>query len=181
MRPYPKSDRRKSEKSDKHRINEQIRVPEVLVIGASGEQLGILKTREALTIAEEQGLDLVEVSPDAHPPVCKLVDYGKLRYKEQKRAAEARKKTAVNTIKELRVRYNTDKHDLDTKIRKAADFLKDGDRVKFEMRFKGREAVYEGIGREMFTSIITALENEAVVEERSRLLGNKMFLTLAPK
>src|SRR5262249_14636271 len=103
------------ESKEKHRINEEISVPEVRLIGVDGEPLGVKPIREALAIAEEAGLDLIEVAPGATPPVCRVLDYGKLKYKEQKKAAEARKRSSTTTVKELRIRYSTDKHDLDTK------------------------------------------------------------------
>ena len=164
-----------------HIVNENITAPEVRLIGVDGEQHGVVKTRDALRIAEEAGLDLVEVAPEAKPPVCRLLDYGKLKYKEQKKAAEMRKKSSSHTTKELRLRYNTDKHDLDTKVRNARRFLEEGDRVKFEMRFKGREVVYESLGREIFTQILEKLQDICDIDERTHLMGTKMFLSLAPK
>lgn len=171
----------KAGKSAKHLVNDQIKAPEVRVIGADGAQHGLLRIREALQLAEDAGLDLVEVAPDSKPPVCRLIDYGKLRYKEQKKAAEARKKSSVHVVKELRVRYSTDKHDIETKVRNARRFLGEGDKVRFDMRFKGREAVYESLGRETYRQIIEMLSDIAVVEEQTPLLGQRMLLLLAPK
>lgn len=171
----------KSEIDSKYRVNNKISSPQVRVIDERGQQLGVLGTREAIRIAEDAGLDLVEVAPDAKPPVCRILDFGKLKYKEQKKAAEARKKTAVHVVKELRVRYRTDPHDLETKVKKAREFISHGDRVKFEMRFRGREVVYQDLGREVFDKIIQKLEDVAAVEDNAPLLGNKMILTLAPK
>lgn len=168
-------------KQEKHSINEQITAREVRVIGIDGEQLGILPTREAMRVAEESGVDLVEVAPEAKPPVCRILDYGKLKYKEQKKAAEARKKAATQAVKDLRVRYSTDKHDLETKVRNARTFLSEGDKVRFEMRFRGREVVYEKLGREIFDQISAQLAEVGVVESLSPLVGQKMILTLAPK
>jgi len=172
---------RQSEKNEKHRLNRDIGVPEVRVIGADGSQLGVLKTRDALAIAEEAGLDLVEVAPEAKPPVCKILDYGKLKYKEQKKEAATRKKSSVQVVKELRIRYNTDKHDLETKVRNARKFLEEGDRVRFEMRFRGREIVYRELGEQIFKQIIAELAETGVVDEAPPMQGPKMIVIFAPK
>ena len=166
---------------EKHSVNRDITAKEVRVIGAGGEQLGILKTHEALKIAEDAELDLVIVAAKAVPPVCRILDYGKLKYKEQKKAAEIRKKSAVQETKELRIRYNTDDHDLDTKIKNAIKFLEDGDKVRFSMRFKGRESMYENLGNEILEQIIARLQEFAQVDERTKLIGQKMMLIFAPK
>ncbi len=168
-------------KDDKHSINEQIRAPEVRVIGADGAQLGVLRTGEAIRIAAEAGLDLVEVAGTAKPPVCRILDYGKLKYREQKKAAETRKKSAIHVVKELRVRYSTDKHDLETKLRQAREFLTEGDKVKFSMRFSGREVVYESLGRKILEEIVEALKDISAVEEITPLMGRRMILNLVPR
>ena len=128
---------------EKYSINKNIKARQVRLIDENGEQKGIVSIEDALTMANDAGLDLVQVADKASPPVCKILDYGKLKYREQKKAAEARKKTAVFVVKELRIRYSTDKHDLETKLRKAKAFLEAGDRVRFQMRFRGREVVYK--------------------------------------
>ena len=166
---------------EKHSVNRDIIAKEVRVIGADGEQLGILKTHEALKIAEDAELDLVVVAAKSVPPVCRILDYGKLKYKEQKKAAEIRKKSAVQETKELRIRYNTDDHDLETKMKSAVKFLEEGDKVRFSMRFKGREAMYENLGNEIFEQIIVKLQEIAQVDERTKLIGQKMMLVFAPK
>lgn len=166
---------------DKHAINEAITASEVRVISSSGEQLGIMAIQDAIGRAEQEGLDLVEVAPNAEPPVCRILDYGKLKYQEQKKASETRKKAATHTVKELRVRYSTDSHDMDTKLRKAREFIEQGDRVKFQMRFRGREVVYRDLGEQIFDNIAESLEDIAVVDDRSPLMGNRMNMTLAPK
>lgn len=166
---------------DKHRINDEIRAKEVRVISDKGDQLGVISLAEALRLAEDQGLDLVEVAPQASPPVCRILDYGKLRYREQKRTAEARKKGATQGIKEIRLRYNTNPHDLETKLRNAQKFLAEGDKVRFSMRFKGREAVYSELGEQIFNQIVQVLEAVAVVEERTPLIGQRMLLTVNPR
>lgn len=165
---------------DTHRINEFIQAKEVRVISPTGEQLGVLQIRDALTRAEELGLDLVEVSAQAKPPVCKILDYGKFKYKEQKKEAEARKNRSETTIKELRLRYRTDSGDLEIKLRQAREFLGEGDKVKFVMRFKGREAMYVDLGKEKLAQIKQALADVAVVDEESSMGGRQIHMTLAP-
>lgn len=181
----PKSKEQKpapvNSQSEKHRINEEITVSEVRLIAADGEQLGVLSFRDAMRLADEAGLDLVEVAPQAVPPVCRLLDYGKLKYREQKRNAEARKKGATKIVKELRVRYSTDEHDLDTKIRAARRFIEDGDKVRFSMRFRGREVIYKDLADNIFNQVIEKLKDIADVEERTPLLGMRMILALGPK
>ena len=172
---------RARENPDKHRINEQISAKEVRLIGAESEQLGVLTIEAALERAEDLGLDLVEVAPGADPPVCRILDYGKLKYREQKKAAEAKKRSSTTVVKELRIRYRTDKHDLETKVRKARKFLEDGDRVRFQMRFRGREVVYRELGENTLNQIAEMLEDIASVEEITPLLNQRMILTLVPK
>lgn len=166
---------------EKHNINENIKAREVRVIGATGQQLGILKLSDALRLAEEEGLDLVEVAGQVEPPVCRLLDYGKLKYKEQKKAAEARKRSATHSVKEIRVRYNTDSHDLDTKVRMAKRFIEEGDRVRFQMRFRGREVTYQQLGHDIFQKIAEMLSEIAIIDETTPLLGQRMTVTFAPR
>ena len=163
-----------------HRINHRIRALKVRVISDTGEQLGVLETRKAISIAEERELDLVEVSPNTDPPVCKLMDYGKFKYKAQKKEAEAKKKRSETSVKELRIRYRTDVGDLETKLKKARDFLAEGDKVKFSMRFRGREIVYLELGLEKFDEIIEDLKDVAEVDERSPARGRQIYMVLAP-
>lgn len=170
-----------SKEEEKYLINDQISNPEVRLIDLEGNQVGIIKTEEAQRMADEAGVDLVQVAAKADPPVCRLLDYGKLKYKAQKKAAEARKKTSTHTVKEIRVRYSTDKHDLETKIRMARRFLDGGDKVRFLMRFRGREVVYRQMGLETFDQIAAALEEIAQIEERTPLLGRKMHMVVAPR
>ena len=150
------------------------------MIGATGEQLGVMPTRQAVTIAEEQGIDLVEVSPNSDPPVCKLMDYGKFKYKEQKKEAEARKNRSETELKELRVRYITDTGDLEVKLKKAREFLTEGNKVKFSMRFRGREIMYQDMGVEKFKAIVERLKDVATVDEKSPLGGRQIHIVLAP-
>ena len=166
---------------DKHRINRNISAREVLVIADDGEQLGVLQTRDAVSMAMDQGLDLVEVSPQSQPPVCKIMDYGKFKYREAKKEAEARKKRTEIVTKELRIRYRTDIGDFETKIKKARGFLEEGDKVKFSMRFKGREIAYIELGQKKFDEIIKRLEDLASVDERSPRMGSSIHIVFAPK
>jgi len=172
--------RRPQQVSETHRVNRRINAPEVRLISDSGEQLGIMLTPQALEEAEGRGLDLVEVSPSAKPPVCKLMDYGKFKYKEQKKEAEARKKRTEMNVKELRIRYRTDSGDLDTKLKKARGFLEAGDKVKFSMRFRGREIMYQDLGVEKFEVIIEQLSDIADIDERSPVSGRQIFIVLSP-
>ena len=165
---------------DEHRINEYITAREVRVIDPNGEQLGILQLRDALDKAVSFELDLVEVAPQAKPPVCKILDYGKYKYKEQKKEAEAKKKRTEVETKEIRIRYRTDVGDLDVKLNQARGFLSEGDKVKFSMRFKGREAMYLELGKVKFDEIIDKLKDVAIVDERSPTYGRQIHVTLAP-
>ncbi len=172
--------RRPPVQPDTHRINEFIQAKEVRVISPTGEQLGVLSIRDALAKAQELELDLVEVSAQAKPPVCKILDYGKFKYKEQKKEAEARKNRSETTIKELRLRYRTDSGDLEIKLRQAREFIGEGDKVKFVMRFKGREAMYVDLGKEKLQQIKQALADVAVVDEESSMGSRQIHMTLAP-
>ncbi|MCI5066393.1 translation initiation factor IF-3 [bacterium] len=165
---------------DSHRINTNIRVPEVRVIDDAGKQLGVMPTSHALRLAEEKELDLVEVAPNGKPPVCKFMDYGKFKYKEQKKETEAKKKRSETSIKELRIRYRTDSGDLETKLKKAREFLEEGDKVKFSMRFRGREIMYMDLGLEKFNEIIEELKEVSEVDERSPARGRQIYIVLAP-
>ncbi len=166
---------------DAHRINKRITSPQVRVISDGGEQLGIMPTRQALTMAEDSGLDLVEVSPNSNPPVCKLMDYGKFKYKEQKKEAQARKHQTEQELKELRLRYITDTGDLEIKLKKAREFVAEGNKVKFTMRFRGREVMYQDLGLAKFNNIIEKLSDVASVFERSPLGGRQIYIILEPK
>ncbi len=165
---------------DTHRINQRITAREVRVITDEGEQLGVLSIRDALAAAEKVELDLVEVAPQAQPPVCKIMDYGKFRYKEQKKEAENRKKRTETTIKEIRIRYITDVGDLETKLKQARQFLEEGDKVKFTMRFKGREVAYLNLGAEKLDLIKEKLADIGAMDERSPTSGRILSITFAP-
>ena len=163
-----------------HRINDRISAREVRVIADSGEQLGVKSTYEAIRIAEELGLDLVEVAPDAKPPVCRIMDYGKFKYREQKKEAKAKKNRSEVALKEIRIRYRTDSGDLETKLRQARGFLSEGDKVKFSMRFRGREIAYLSLGVEKLQQIEQALKDVAVIDDQSDRAGSTIFVTFAP-
>ena len=171
---------RRPETPETHRINHRITARDVRVITDSGEQLGVMTTREALMKAEASGLDLVEVAPQSKPPVCKIMDYGKFKYREQKKEAEAKKKRTEQVLKELRIRYSTDIGDLNTKLKQARDFILEGNKVKFSMRFKGREAMYVELGVQKFKEITEKLSDVAIVDERSPGTGRQIHIIFAP-
>jgi len=165
---------------EEHRTNRQIRVPEVRLIGLKGEQLGVVKTEDALRMAQEGEVDLVEVAPTAAPPVCRLLDYGKFRYSKQKKDNEAKKKQHVTQLKELRIRPGTDIHDVERQMKKAQEFLGDGQRVKFTLRFRGREMAHQDLGRAKLTGIANQLSEYGWVEIEPRTEGRVMHLVMAP-
>jgi translation initiation factor IF-3 len=155
--------------------------PEVMVIDAAGEKRGVLSLEEALSVAEESGLDLVEVSPNTSPPVCKIIDYGKLKYQNQKKASEARKKQKTVDIKEIKMRPNIDTHDYDVKMRSVNKFLDAGDKVKVTMRFRGREMMHHELGMEVLNRVRDQLEEVAKVEAAPKMEGRQMIMVLAPR
>jgi len=164
-----------------NRRNQEIRVPRVRVIGSDGEMVGVLSRDEALTLAEEAGLDLVEIQPNADPPVCKVMDFGKFKFEQQKKANEAKKKTKQVEIKELKFRPVTDEGDYQIKLRNMRRFLEEGDKVKVNIRFRGREMSHQELGREMAARIEADLGEEIVIESRPRLEGRQMVMMIAPK
>ncbi len=174
-------DPRQAQRGPQIRINQRIRVPEVRVIGDDGEMLGIMPTHEALRRAQEKGLDLVEVNPKAEPPVCKILDYGKYKYDEKKKAAEARRKQSVVEIKEIKLRPKTDDHDLDFKTRAAQHFLEAGHKVKFTVRFRGREITHPQVAQQQLEWIVSKLDEIANIEVRPAMEQRTMTLLVAPK
>jgi translation initiation factor IF-3 len=160
--------------------NERIRAREIRVIGDQGEQLGIMPPFEALKIAREKGFDLVEISPTAQPPVCRIMDYGKFLYQEEKKEREAKKKQTRIVVKEVKFRINVDDHDYETKKNHVVRFLEDGDKVKATIFFRGREMTRQGLGREILERLIKDLGDKAIVEFRARQEGNTLHLILAP-
>lgn len=163
------------------RVNEEIRVPQVRLIDENGEMLGVLSIRDALYRAYQSGLDLLEISPNAIPPVCKITDYGKFKYEQQKKANEARKKQKVVEIKEIKVRPNIDDHDYDVKMRQAKGFIGEGDKVKVTLRFRGREMAHQDLGVKLLERIRTELAEIVKVESMPRLENRQMIMVLAPK
>lgn len=163
------------------RVNGMIRIDEVRVTAADGESLGIMPTRQAISIAEAEGLDLVEVSPTAKPPVCRIMDYGKFRYEKSKKEAETRKRQTVVEIKEIKLRPKTEKHDLDFKIRNIKKFLGQNNKVKVTLRFRGREIVYaDTLGREVLDKIAAELADVATIVQPPLMEGRQMVMMLAP-
>lgn len=190
MKPFPKPAfrgggrfKRPIAPPDAHRINEYITAREVRVIAPDGEQLGVLAIQDALQRAQELELDLVEVAPGAAPPVCKILDYGKFKYREQKKEAEAKKNRTETTLKELRLRYSTDVGDFENKLKQAREFLEEGCKVKVVVRFRGREVMYVELGRDKLKQFAERLADVAVVDEKpgSFATGKQIHIGLAPK
>jgi translation initiation factor IF-3 len=163
------------------RYDEFITVPKVRVIDQDGENLGVLYTREAIAIAQEAGLNLVEVSPGADPPVCKILDIGKFKYESQKKAAAARKNQKTQEIKEIKMRPNIDEHDYQTKMKAINRFLEDGDKVKLTLRFRGRELSHGELGLKLLERVRDETAELAKVEQLPRLEGRQMLMVIAPK
>ena len=161
-------------------MNDRIRCPEIRLIGAEGENLGVLSPIRALELAEQAGLDLVEISPTAEPPVCKIMDFGKYKYETQKREAEARKKQKIIEIKEVKFRPNTDTHDYEVKMRSVTKFLENGDKVKVTLRFRGREMAHQNLGRELLERVATDVEGLGKIENMPRLEGRQMVMMIGP-
>ncbi|MEK7425901.1 MAG: translation initiation factor IF-3 [Actinomycetota bacterium] len=164
-----------------HRYNDRIRAREVRLIGPSGDQLGIKALPEALTLARQLDLDLVEVAPMANPPVCRIMDYGKFRYEESQKAKESRKKTIQVSIKEVKFRPKIGKGDFDTKVRHMHDFLHDGHKVKVTLQFRGREMAHPELGSKILDAVIEQLGPIAKVEAYARLEGRNMTMVIAPE
>jgi translation initiation factor IF-3 len=163
------------------RMNERIRAREVRVIGDEGEQIGIMPPFEALKMAREKNLDLVEISPTAQPPVCRIMDYGKFLYQQEKREREAKKHQKTITVKEVKFRINVDDHDYETKKNHVLRFLDEGDKVKATIFFRGREMTRQSLGRGILERLIKDVEHKGLVEFRPRQEGNTLHLILAPK
>lgn len=163
------------------RVNHRIRVPEVRVITEDGTMLGVMATHEALKAAQERGLDLVEINPKTDPPVCKILDFGKYKYEEKKRQAEAKRKQTVVDIKEVKVRPKTDDHDMETKLKHVRKFLEAGHKVKVTCRFRGREITHPERAREQLLIFISKTDDIANLESNASMEGKQMNLLLAPK
>lgn len=156
-------------------------MPEVRVVSDDGEQLGVMDTREAIRLARERGMDLVEVATNAEPPVCRITDFGKFQYEAKKKANEAKKKQVVITVKEIKFRPGTDEHDYDYRMKHARDWLQGGDKVKATIWFRGREMAHRELGSRILEKLEADLRDFGEVEARPRMEGNQMFIILAPK
>ena len=162
-------------------INWDIKAPEVRVIDPDGKQVGVLPVKEAIRIAEERGLDLVEVAPNSQPPVCRVMNYGKYKYQQSKRTQEARKHQTVIHIKEVKVRPRTEEHDFQFKLRHVKRFLDEGNKVKISILFRGREIAHPEYGKEMLNRFSEGVKDVMVIEQSPRLEGRNMVMILAPK
>jgi translation initiation factor IF-3 len=162
------------------RVNRDIRAPQVRLIDEEGKMLGVMTVPEALRLAEDRGLDLLEIAPTAQPPTCKIMDYGKYKYEEKKKAAASRKNQVIVTIKEIQMRPRTDQHDFETKMKHARRFLLDGDKVKVNLRFMGREMAHQEAGFIVVNKAIEYVKDLAVVESPPKTEGRNMFAMLAP-
>jgi translation initiation factor IF-3 len=163
------------------RVNQQIRAPRVLVIDEKGNKLGEFLIEDAISLAKERGLDLIEVAPNSRPPVCKVADFGKMKYEKKKKEAASRKTQTTITVKEIKLRPKTDQHDFDVKLKHARRFLEKGDKVKVTVRFRGREMAHKEIGEQQSMRIAEACLDLATIEAHPRMDGRQMFLILAPK
>lgn len=162
-------------------INEEIRDKEVRLIGPNGDQLGVVSNKEAQRLAEEHNLDLVKIAPQAKPPVCRIMDYGKHRFELSKREKEARKNQKVVNIKEVRLSPNIDEHDFNTKVNQGIKFLKSGDKVKVSVRFRGREITHTSIGKDLLIRVQEAMAEYGVVDKGIKLEGRNMAMFVSPK
>ena len=162
------------------RINERIRASEIRLIGPEGENVGVVTPERALDMAISSGLDLVEISPNAAPPVCKIMDFGKFKYEQQKRESEARKKQKIIEVKEVKFRPNTDTHDYDVKLRNVFRFLENGDKVKVTLRFRGREMAHQNLGRELLERVAGDITELGKVENMPKMEGRQMVMMIGP-
>ena len=165
----------------KQRINHLIRVPEVRVIGAEGEQLGVLKTPDAVRQAKDAGYDLVEVAPTADPPVCRIMDFGKFKYEQSKKQHRTKQHQKSTQVKEIKLRPRTDKHDLETKVRQIRGFLEEGNKTKVTVMFRGREMANKEYGFTAIQKVIEGLNEVGIIESAPRLEGRNLFMIVSPK
>ncbi|MBX2853846.1 MAG: translation initiation factor IF-3 [Rhodobacteraceae bacterium] len=162
------------------RVNRMIRVPEIRLIDHDGENRGVVDPRDAMDMAMDVGLDLVEISPNASPPVCKIMDFGKFKYEQQKKAAEAKKKQKIIEVKEVKLRPNIDDHDYDVKLRSMRKFLDEGDKVKVTLRFRGREMAHQNLGRDLLERVRNDVEDLGKVESMPRVENRQMIMIVGP-
>jgi translation initiation factor IF-3 len=163
------------------RVNREIRIPQVQLIDAEGQNLGVIATAEAIALAEAAGLDLVEIAPNSSPPVCKILDFGKYKYQNQKKASEARKKQKVVEVKEIKMRPNIDIHDYEVKMKAIQRFFEEGDKVKVTLRFRGREMAHQDLGLRLLDRVRDETAEIAKVEAEPKLEGRQMIMVLAPR
>jgi translation initiation factor IF-3 len=180
-RPAPARAPQAQQKEEAHRINHRIDSRDVRLIAADGQNVGVVPTRQAIAMAEEAGLDLVEISPDAKPPVAKILDYGKFKFQEQKKAAEARKKQKVIELKEIKLRPMIDDHDYDVKMKAARRFFEEGDKVKVTLRFRGREMDHQDLGYKLLIRVKQDLAEISKVELEPRSEGRQIIMIMSPK
>ena len=166
---------------DGPRVNTEIGVPRVRLVDERGNMLGVVPRNEALTMAANAGLDLVEVAPNADPPVCKILDYGKFKYEEQKKKNEARKKQKIIEVKEIKLRPSIDDHDYEVKMRAMNKFIEEGDKVKVTMRFRGRELAHQELGMNVLMRVRDDLDGIAKIEQMPRMEGRQMVMVMAPR
>lgn len=167
-------------KPDEPRVNEQIRAASIRLVDQNGDMVGVVSVDEGLKLAEQASLDLVEVSPNASPPVCKILDYGKYKYEAQKKAHEARKKQRVIQIKEIKLRPTIDKHDLDIKVNRALGFIEEGDKVRITLRFRGREMDHQELGMQVLERVQEAMKDIAKIEQPPKMEGRQIVMTVGP-
>lgn len=171
---------KKDNKKDGFRMNYEINAPQVRVIDDAGEMLGAMSPKEAIAMAQARGLDLIEVAPNANPPTCKIMDYGKYKYEQKKKAQVSKKNQVTIDVKEIQLRPRTEDHDLETKLRHAKRFLEDGDKVKFNLRFKGREMVHQELGKSLMDKVVESLKGIGVVETPPKMEGKQFFCLIQP-
>ncbi len=162
------------------RVNDRIRATEIRLIGPDGENIGVVPPSRGLALAEQEGLDLVEISPNAAPPVCKVMDFGKFKYEQQKREAEARRKQKTIDVKEIKFRPNTNTHDYEVKMRNVRKFLENGDKVKVSLRFRGREMAHQSLGRKLLERVTEDIRAIGRVENMPKLEGRQMIMMIGP-
>jgi len=168
-------------RSDEPRINGEITSASIRLIDAKGNMLGVVAVKEGMRLSEQAGLDLVEISPHAEPPVCKIMDYGKYKYEAQKKAAEQRKKQKVIVVKEIKLRPTIDKHDLEVKMRAVHKFIAEGDKVKFTLKFRGREIAHQELGMKLLEQVQAELIDSVKMEMSPRMEGRQLVMMVAPK
>lgn len=161
-------------------MNENIICPEVRLIGSDGDNVGVVSPEKALELSEDAGLDLVEISPNASPPVCKIMDYGKYKYEQQKKESEARKNQKIIEVKEIKFRPGTDTHDYEVKMRSVTKFLENGDKVKITLRFRGREMAHQELGRELLERVATDIDGFGKIENIPKMEGRQMTMMIGP-